>query len=72
MSLNVLNKKNFVLDFDDAQKIVGELIVHTCVNRCNWRTKEKKQSKGTDGVPAKNPLKIKSEESSNNAKEYEL
>ena len=53
-------------------KIISELIVHTCVNGCTWKTKEKNQSKDIDGVPAKDPPKVKSEESSNNAREYEL
>ena len=57
---------------DNAQKMVSELIVHTCVNGCIRRTKKKNRSKGTDGVPAKNPSKVKLEESSNNAREYEL
>ena len=60
------------MPIDDAQKIVSELIIHTCVNGCTWRTKEKNQSKGTGGVPAKDPPKVKLEESSNNAREYEL
>ena len=53
-------------------KIVSKLIVHTCVNGCTWKTKEKNESKDIDGVPAKDPPKVKSEESSNNAIEYEL
>ena len=34
--------------------------------------KEKDLTKSTDVVPAKDPSKVKSEESSNNAREYEL
>ena len=33
---------------------------------------EKDFTESTDVVPAKNPLKVKSEESSNNVREYEL
>ena len=51
---------------------ISELIIYTRVNRCIWKTKEKNQSKGISGVLAKNPPKVKSEESSNNAREYEL
>ena len=53
-------------------KIISKLIVHTCVNECTWRTKEKNQSKGTGGVLANYPPKVKSEESSNKVREYEL
>ena len=41
-------------------KIVSELIVHTRDNGCTWRIKEKNQSKGTGGIPAKDPPKVKS------------
>ena len=41
-------------------KIANELIVHTRANGCTWKTKEKNQSKGTGGVPAKDSPKVKS------------
>ena len=59
------------LNIDDAQKSLVSWS-STRVNGCTWKTKEKNQSKDISGVPAKDPPKVKSEESSNNAKEYEL
>ena len=59
------------LNIDDAQKSLVSWS-STRVNGCTWKTKEKNQSKDISGVPAKYPSKVKSEESSNNAKEYEL
>ena len=44
----------------------------THFNGCTWRTKEKNQSNGTGGLLVKDPPKVKLEESSNNAREYEL
>ena len=41
-------------------KIFSELIVYTRANGCTWRIKEKNQSKGTNGVSAKDPSKVKS------------
>ena len=73
MKTNTFSKL-FYINYDIwwCKKIVSELIIHTRANECTWRTKEKNQSKGTGGVLAKDPLKVKLEESSNNAREYEL
>ena len=48
------------INSDDAQKIVNELIVHERSNEVPKKQENQEPTESIDGVPAKDPPKVKS------------